>query len=582
MSNGNVPSRAKRAAGVIGTSAAVAALGLSAAGSAQASQYATGWQCLSPFANYTNNTYPDDPPAPNTIIDSLAVGVQQVNGDAMTAKAGRTLALRDLQVSFDFKDPRPVEAFYTRTSTLTTTWDGSVPLGATDAAVRALTLRVVPATGAQGPATATHLSDPTPTAKPAAGERWWSYTVANVDPASAPTNNWYSDSAVNAAGKVTRTYYTELRTQVTVGSTLREQAPRTVDGGYYKATTSAVGHKYVTHTGDNRFPVNASVVIEGTNTVEGTQTLHAEGSWIINVQDSTPGTINDPWGYSDGGHTVTAPVVKLNLPRSNWTPNGKGPVEFRLAQPGHAQGVVTRSTGYDRPGYNRPLAIKPFGSVWVRFESESYGSSHDCIPGSIGIANPDIAFAPNSAAVVFGNSSPTATAENPDRSVGDLENPGFFKKNDGSWTPAIGAAGRFSFAPVAQPALAVAPLEAEPAPAYVAKALKVTSTSLKKSKSNTVSLKVSNPNTKSAKYKVTVKTVSKYALTKKGKKAVQSAVAGKTVTVGAGKTTTVKLKLSKAAKTLLKTRKSLKVQVAVTPTDGKVAKKTTKKLTLKR
>ena len=361
MNNRNLSSRAARRASVVGISAVAVASGLVvAAAPASASQYATGWECLSPFVNYTNGTFPEDPPAPDAIQDSLAIGVGRTSSDALSAKAGRPLALHDLQVSFDFKDPRPIEALYTRTSTLTTTWSGSAPLGATDvqpapatgSANRSLTLRTVPETGVTGAAsvTFTDAGDTTATAKPVPGARWWSYTVSNVAPASAPTNAWYTDGAPNAtSGNVTRTYYTELKDG--------NKAPRTKTGGRFSESTSSVGHKYVTHTGDNRFPVNASVVVEGTNTVEGTQTLHVEGSWIINVQDSTPGTINDPYGYSDGGHTVKAPVVRLNLPSSRWTPTGNGPVEFRLAAPGNAKGVVSRSTGYDRPGYNRPQAI---------------------------------------------------------------------------------------------------------------------------------------------------------------------------------------------------------------------------------
>lgn len=594
MKNRNLSSRAARGAAVAGASAIAVASGLAvAAAPAAASQYATGWECISPFVNYTNGTYVDDPPAPDTIQDSLAIGVTRTSTDALSAKAGRPLALHDLQVSFDFKDPRPIEALYTRTSTLTTTWSGSIPLGATDApvapatdsATRSLSLRTIPTTGVTGEATVTFTDagDTTPTAKPVAGERWWGYNVTNVDPASAPTNAWYTDGAANAStGNVTRTYYT--------GKKDGNKAPRTKSGGTFAEASSSVGHKYVTHTGDNRFPVNASVVVEGTNTVEGTQTLNVEGSWVINVQDSTPGSLNDPYGYSDGGHTVKAPVVRLNLPSSRWTPTGAGPVEFRLAAPGNAKGVVSRSTGYDRPGYNRPQAIAPYGNVWARFETESYGSTHDCIPGDISIANPSIGANPNSAASFFGNARPDATAANPDTSVGDLENPGFYKNGQGAWTPAVGSRGRFGFAPVAQPALATAPLEVAPAPApapaptaaapYVAKAAALPSGSLKPSKSNKLALKLTNPNSKDVGFTVSIKTKSKYKVGKSRK--TWTVGSAKRTVVGAGKSKTLQISLTKAAKTLLKSRKSLKVVVTVKPTDGKRAKTVAKTLTIKR
>lgn len=568
MSNGNVPSRAKRAVGVIGTSAAVAALGLSAAaGSANASQYATGWQCISPFANFTNNQFPTDPPAPNQILDSLAVSVSRPGGDALTAAAGKQLPLHDVQLGLDLKDPRVAEQLYTRTDGISIGYSG-IPLGQPSGVTDVRNLAKTEITPAL--AIAPTSTNPGGGTAPQAGETWWRFTVTGQTATSTPNHNagWYSDGTPNSAGTFTRTYYTEK---------VNGTSPPQDNAGGFVAPKASLGHKYVTHTGNNHFPINAWVTIEASNTVEKVQTVRAKGYWTINVEDTTPGSLTEPDLYDDGGHTVTVPPISLDLPRSNWTPTGAGPVEFRVAAPGQSGTAVIESKGYERPGYNRPLVVKPFGSVFVRADTEAYGATNDCIPGSIGIANSSIA------ASFWGNASPTADASNPDRSIGSPDNPGFFRGNQG-WTAAKGAAGRYSFAFAAQPAFATAPLAvAAPQPApYTAKALKVSSGSLKKSKSNTVSLKVSNPNTKAAKYKVTVKTVSKYALTKKGKKAVQSVVAGKTVTVAAGKTATAKLNLSKAGKALLKSRKSLKVQVTITPTDSKVAKKVTKKLTLKR
>lgn len=588
MKTSNLSSRAARGTGVIGVWAVAVAAGLAvAAAPASASQYATGWQCISPFVNYTNGTLVD-PPAPQTIADSLAISVTRPGGEALSAKAGRELALRDLEVSFEYKDPRPLEALWTRTATLTTQWSGSVPFGATDTENRTLQLRAVPAGATvQGPATGAYPgggTGPAPVAKQpgVAGERWWSFTVTltPAQQAAPAVNQWYTDAAPAANGNVTRTYYTQKK--AATGS----DAPKTKADTFYTASSSSVGHKYVTHTGDNRFPVNASVVIEGTNTVEGTQTLHVEGSWIINVVDPTPGSNNDPIGYADGDHQVTAPVVRLRLPRSNWTPNGAGPVEFKLAQPGNAKGVVSRSTGYDRPGYNRPQRIAPYGNVWARFETESYGSSHDCIPGQISVADPSILANPNTAASFYGNVRPDATAANPDTSVGDLENPGFYKNGQGAWTAAVGSRGRFAFAPVAQAPLAVAPLEVAPvtpapAPApYVAKTAKLAASSVKASKSSKLSLKLENPNTKDAGFSVSIRTKSKYKIGKSAK--TQLVGTAKRTVVGAGRSKTLSISLTKAAKTLLKTRKSLKVVVTIKPSDAKRAKATSKTITLKR
>lgn len=573
MSNGNVPSRAKRAVGVIGTSAAVAALGLSAAaGSAQASEYATGWQCISPFANFTNNTFPSDPPAPNGIIDSLALSVARPNGDPIVATAGQRLPLHDVQLGLELKDPRIIEQLYTRTGGVTLNYSGR-PLGQPSGTTTNRSMTRVEITPALSISATTTNTGGT---APVAGETWWAFTVTNQNATSAANLNtgWYSDGTPNATGNFTRTFYTEK---------VNGSAPPQDNAGSFIAASASVGHKYVTHTGNNHFPINAWVTIEASNTVEKVQTVQAKGYWTINVEDTTPGSLANPAGFADGGHTVTAPAVALDLPRSNWTPTGAGAVEFRVAAPGQSGPATIESKGYDRAGYNRPVVTRPFGSVFVRADTEAYGASNDCVPGSIGIADSTIA------ASFWGNTRPDADASNPDTSIGSVDNPGFVLNNQGTaWNAVKGAAGRYSFAVAAQPAFAAAPLavvakpEEKPVtPAPVTP--KVTSTSLKAdSKKKTVSLKVTNPSTKTVKYKITVKTVSKYALTKNGKKAVQAAVAGKTVSVGAGKSVDAKLNLSKAAKTLLKTRKSVKVKVTITPTDSTVAKKVTKTLTLKR
>ncbi len=566
MSNGNVPSRAKRAVGAIGTSAAVAALGLSAAGTAQASDYATGWQCISPFANFTNNTFPSDPPAPNGIIDSLALNVSRPGGDPIVATAGQRLPLHDVQLGLELRDPRILEQLYTRTGGVSINYSG-VPLGQPSADTDRRSLSKVTI----GDETIAPTTINTGGTAPAPGEEWWAFTQ-RITSTSAPADlnsGWFADSS---GGRITRTYYVEQ---------VSGQDPPRNNGGGYLSPSASVGHKYVTHTGNSHFPINAWVTIAASNTVEKVQTVQARGYWTIHVEDSTPGSLTEPEGFSDGGHTVTAPPVVLDLPRSNWTPTGAGPVEFRVAPPGHSGPAIIESKGYARPGYNLPVVTRPFGSVFVRADTEAYGASNDCIPGVIGIADNAIS------ASFWGNARPDATAGNPDTSIGSPDRPGFITDGEGGWDAVKGAAGRYAFTAVTLPAFAAAPLAVPAKPAtppapYVAKALKVRSGALKKSKKNRVTLKVSNPNTKSVKYKITVKTVSSYKIGK-GKKKKQTVVASRTVTAPAGnKIKRASLKLSKAGRSLLKSRKRVKVRVTVTPTDGKLAKKASKKLNLKR
>ncbi|MCK9249745.1 MAG: hypothetical protein M0P31_12335 [Solirubrobacteraceae bacterium] len=611
MNTQKLSRRARRAAGTIGAAGLATAIGLSAAaGPASAYPYEpTGWSCLAPFAEFADSRYPADPPTQNNQISSLDIEIAQ-NG-ALEARAGKALRLDNATVTFTQNDTRLLEQLWVRTETNAATASGAVPVGADagDTTTRNLKPQRVATTveTVEGPATQTIAGYADPVTKPVVGDKVWAFTVnydtdpasANPDPSTPPIVGWYSDGPVTnaATGQFTRTYYTEPAEYA--GSVWN--VPKDKDGNPYPKVAYAVGHKYLTHTGDTRFPVSAAVAIEATNTVEGVQTVKVDGSWLVNVVDSTPGTINDPTGYADGNHVVTAPPVKLNLPTSTWTPTGAGPVEFRLAAPGSLEGVTTRSTGYDRPGYNRALAIKPFGNVWVRFESESYGSANDCVYGTYADGDTSIPYSRNNASSTFGNARPQAdvTSDNPDKSVGDLENPGFYRNNSGSWVPAFGAAGRWvpQDAAAGRPVIATAALTQDPAPQVITntvtvekpapeapkaavKKLSLRTSSLKRSKSNRLSFKIQNPNADATSFRVKVVTTGKYRIG--GKRRTVTVISRtKAVKVGAGKTKSAAFKLTKQGRQLLKQRKSVRVKVSISAVGGK-SKGVTKTLTLKR
>jgi hypothetical protein len=235
--------------------------------------------------------------------------------------------------------------------------------------------------------------------------------------------------------------------------------------------------------------------------------------------------------------------------------------------------IQTESKGYDRLGYNTPLNIRPFGSVYIRAQTESYGSSNDCIPGAISVVN--TAITAGQAGLLFANADPVTA----DPALGDPATPGAYTTAAGAQR-AVGVRGRFGFAAVPLPALAVAALppvvvpQAEPAVKPVRLA---SGSTAKPTAAGSVKLKLTNPNATAAAYKLAVKTVSKYTLGKT-KKTVTVA-AGKTITVKPG-SSSVSFKLSSAGKTLLEKRKSVKVKVTLTPVGGGSA--VTKTITLKR
>jgi hypothetical protein len=505
-----------------------------AASPASAAPAGNGWSCISPFANYTNSNYPDDPPAPTHILNSLAIEVARDDASPLTAVAGQSLPLRDLRLTLSFKDTRVAEQMYRRTGGASYSYRG-IPRAQVTDDVRTFSSRT---------------DNPVD-----AGVPYWAYnTAAQGQPA-----------VYVYAGKVSFGP-PEVRTA--------DQPENTPDFTYAIPTLS-FGHRYLSHTGNSQFPLDASVAIAASNTVEGVQTVHVKGYWTINIQDATPGSPTNVANYSNDAVTATVEDINLVLPRTNWTPTGAGPVEFRVAPPGSMGVVTAESKGYDRLGYNRPLNVRPFGSVFVRAQTEAYGASNDCIPGAISVK--DSSITTSQPGLFFGDVEfhPAGAA---DPFVGDPLTPGFYTTQNGQ-QKVRGVRGRYQldYAPPAP--LAVAPLPVvspAPKPPKVAVAFGNVS-SVKASKSGSVKLSFTNPNATAMSYKVAAKTVGKYKVGKTRK--VVTIAAGKTVSLKPG-ASNLSLKLSSAAKQLLKQRKSVKVKVTLTPVDGGPA--VTKTLTLKR
>ncbi len=503
-----------------------------------------GWSCISPFANYTNSNYPDDPPAPGHILDSLAIDVAREDVSPLSATAGQKLPLRDLSLSVSFTDTRIAEQMYRRTGGATYSYRG-IPRAQVEDTVRTFSSR---------------------TDNPAdVGVAYWAYNpAAQGQPA-----------AYAYVGKVAFSP-PQVRTA---------DQPENTPDFTYAAPTLSFGHRYLSHTGNSQFPLDAYVAIAASNTVEAVQTVHVKGYWTINIQDATPGSATNPANYNNDAVIATVEDVELQLPRTDWTPTGAGPVDFTVAPPGNMGVVVAESKGYDRVGYNKPMLVRPFGSVYVRAQTEGYGASNDCIPGTISVANG--AITAGQAGLLFGDVEfdPNGAA---DPAIGDPTTPGFYTTGAGQ-QKARGVRGRFGLGFTALPAIASAPLvvpasSPAPAPAPAPVPLRAPKAvtfaggaSLKPSKAGRVSFRVRNPNSASAGYKLSAVTVGKHKVGKTRK--VVTIAAGRTVTLKAG-SSSVALKLSNAAKKLLKQRKSVKVKVTLTPVGG--GSVVTKTLTLKR
>ncbi len=372
-----------------------------------------GWSCISPFANFTNSNYPDDPPAPNHILDSLAIDLVRDDDSPLTATAGETLPLREVWLTLSFTDTRIAEQMYRRTGGATYSYRG-IPRAQVEDTVRTFSSR---------------------TDNPAdVGVAYWAYNgAAQGQPA-----------AYVYVGKVSFGP-PQVRTA---------DQPENTPDFTYAAPTLSFGHRYLSHTGNSQFPLDAYVAIAASNTVEEVQTVHVKGYWTINIKDATPGSATTPANYNNDEVIATVEDVELQLPRTDWTPTGDGPVDFTVAPPRSMDVVTAESKGYDREGYNKPMLVRPFGSVYVRAQTEAYGASNDCIPGTISLAN--AAITAGQAGLLFGDVEFDPNGA-PDLEVGDPATPGFYTTGAGQ-QKARGVRGRFDLDDTALPALASAPL----------------------------------------------------------------------------------------------------------------------------
>lgn len=493
-----------------------------------------GWSCISPFANYVNVTNEPDPPAPQHILDSLAIDVTRTDASPLTAVPGQSLLLNNLQLKLAFTDVRIAERMYTRTGGISVSYSG-IPYKQVENNSRNMSLRASPNDG---------------------GALWWGYgngaSATFVEKPETPG----APPRVRAEADTPNTVWT------------------------YATPSTSLGHRYISHTGNSQFPLDAWVAVAATNTVEGVQTLPVKGYWTINIKDATPGSPTNPANYSNDAVTATVPAVELVLPNTRWTPTGAGPVEFKIAERGKIGVVQIESEGYDRTGYNVPLNVRPFGSVFVRALSEAYGASNDCIPGQVSVADSNVGV--SQTRLFFLDAPQTAQGVTMgDATLGDPATPGQFL-TQGGLSAAQGIRGRFGFAETALPAIATAPLAAAPVPVPVPKpADKVIvfagSTSVKPSKSGAVKVSFSNPNSAAVSYKLAAKTVNKYKVGKTRK--VVNVTSTKTVSLKPGESK-VNFSLTAAAKKLLKANKSVKVKLTLTPAAGGPA--VTKTITLKR
>ncbi|MCK9249753.1 MAG: hypothetical protein M0P31_12375 [Solirubrobacteraceae bacterium] len=370
-----------------------------------------------------------------------------------------------------------------------------------------------------------------------------------------------------------------------------------------------LGHHLLGHDRQNQFPIHGVVAIEATNTVEGTQRAFVRGIWSVDVDDPTFTSTGPKGGTSDdpSAATVTIDPISIDIPPLTWTPTGDGPIEFRVAEHGNIGDQVTiYGRGYPgRADHNVPIWVRPYGSVFLRPETDAYGLTADCVQGDIEVTEAGIPYSRLLGDVLpgahqSGLPAGTQTADGSDTGVGEHANPGWVHdRNVATYRPAYGSRGRYTITSDARAPFATFPVATAadgadqtptrtvtvtvPAPAPPAEqistnaSIEVLSTSLA-GRSGSFKLRLRNRTDRNDVGAIRIKTRTAIKVGKR--KATRFSVAGTVdYRLKAGQTRTYRIALGTRARQALRGRKSLPVRVTVEPDR---AADTTKSLSLRR
>jgi len=169
----------------------------------------------------------------------------------------------------------------------------------------------------------------------------------------------------------------------------------------YRQNATYEGSNGYLWPGENTLPLKAWVAIEAANTVEGVQVVEAEATWSATITDPTPGPAHpnpdDPAmtpqdagaartvARNLGDESATTTSVTVQLPDTTWTAAGDAEVTFRQAAPG----TLPLATVVGRPSGSE-YTVAPFGSIFIRAETQRYGMNLDCSPGTITVVDPGV------------------------------------------------------------------------------------------------------------------------------------------------------------------------------------------------
>lgn len=331
------------------------------------------------------------------------------------------------------------------------------------------------------------------------------------------------------------------------------------------------------------YPLRGAVTIEATNTVEGRQTvaLPAGTTWTPTRTVAGPPS------------TWAASPVDVALPTTSWTPNGAGPVEFRIAPAGTAP-PITLAGQPGGPGGAPEVGtydLTPHGSTVLQLGTARNPVALDCVQAAVAVT-PAVAWSD------LGRVDPPAGSRGRYAFVAPADGTATFARSVDSelppptadpgpvvdppvvQPPPLGDAGGIAQPPLAQPPVIVRPPVAGP-PATKTTTVRIASSSLRSSKGR-VRLSLANLAATPTSGRLTLVTRDRLRVGKARRAARVTLVRGASFRLPRGARRTISVALTKDARTLLRTRRTLRATLTVTPARSGTERVVSRAVTVRR
>lgn len=307
---------------------------------------------------------------------------------------------------------------------------------------------------------------------------------------------------------------------------------------------------------DKPYPLDLWVAIAGSNTAQGVQTVHVQGTYAL---------------HPAGGGNWNAYEATIALPPTTWTASAAGPVRFSLAAPGSMSSISVTGSAANDPlaGGTAPYSVAPYGSAVLRAGTEVNPATLDCLPGYVRITNALVPFSNLGRTGSTGRYTVTAHPSPPAFATATATDP-----TTPPPPPPPPPAPPPPPPPVVPPPVAPPPPPPPPPPAVVTtvKPGRIDSSSLRV-RAARIGLRIFCSDSKvSCGGIVSVRSALKIVVGKTRK--IVTIAPDTRYTVAAGKRKTLTLKVGTQARSVLRKRKTLRVKITLKPARGAAVTRT--------